>query len=355
MQAVDLCKMVYQGEFGPGHLLSDKIAAMRNFEVEYITALESSTVKSAENIEDIGDNFCRLHITVDTSKWLGQDVIFRMFELSAETLHGTKSQFLDKMQQIKNFCQIGQIPFNAADFDTIIETWQANNYAPFSHSEIFKNEYRPSYRIVHKKYCQFLPIFQHISTFIRTLPFSPKIIAIDGDAGSGKTTLAAMLQQVYYCNFDVNVIHADDFFLPPTLRTESRLQEPGGNVHYERILSEVITPLKANKTFAYRPFDCQIWDFGEEITVNPERLNIIEGSYSLHPTLDFAYNLKIFLKINPQEQLKRLKKRHSHENIVDAERLDKFQNIWIPMEKRYHNHFNVESSCDLVFDTSFYL
>ena len=31
----------------------------------------------------------------------------------------------------------------------------------------------------------------------------------------------------------------DDFFLPMELRTAERLEEPGGNVHYERFSAEV--------------------------------------------------------------------------------------------------------------------
>ena len=38
------------------------------------------------------------------------------------------------------------------------------------------------------------------------------------------------------------VVHADDFFLPPEMRTEDRIgakAAPGGNVHYERMIAEV--------------------------------------------------------------------------------------------------------------------
>ena len=75
---------------------------------------------------------------------------------------------------------------------------------------------------------------------------SPFIIAIDGRAASGKSTLAQQLGEL----LDADVIHMDDFFLPPSLRTKERLSEPGGNVHYERFAEEV--PLlytgKANGT-----------------------------------------------------------------------------------------------------------
>ena len=60
------------------------------------------------------------------------------------------------------------------------------------------------------------------------------LAAIDGRCASGKTTLAAQLQQ----QFDGSVIHMDHFFLRPHQRTPQRYQEPGGNVDRERFLEE---------------------------------------------------------------------------------------------------------------------
>ena len=62
------------------------------------------------------------------------------------------------------------------------------------------------------------------------------IIAIDGMTASGKSTLAEELSQIY----NSPIFHADDFFLPMELRTEERLNEPGGNIHYERMKKEII-------------------------------------------------------------------------------------------------------------------
>ena len=53
------------------------------------------------------------------------------------------------------------------------------------------------------------------------------VIAIDGMTGSGKSTLAEELCQVY----NAPIFQTDDYFLPPELRIEERLNEPGGNIH----------------------------------------------------------------------------------------------------------------------------
>ena len=90
-----------------------------------------------------------------------------------------------------------------------------------------------------------------------------RIIAIDGRCAAGKTTLAARLVK----ELGGDVIHMDDFFLPPALRTPERRSEPGGNVHYERFLTEVLPNLRSGRPFSYRRFDCSRMTLGEEIPV----------------------------------------------------------------------------------------
>ena len=71
---------------------------------------------------------------------------------------------------------------------------------------------------------------------VQALPQSrqPLIVALDGRCASGKTTLAALLQQRTGCS----VVHMDHFFLRPEQRTRERLEQPGGNVDYERFLAD---------------------------------------------------------------------------------------------------------------------
>ena len=169
------------------------------------------------------------------------------------------------------------------------------------------------------------------------------IIAIDGMTGSGKTTLAKELSQMHN---DIPVFHADDFFLLPELRTEERLNEPGGNIHYERMKKEVIDPLingKINDVIKYKPFNCRIQDFGEEKSLKINKINIVEGSYSLNPYFGKYYDFSVFLKINDKDQIERLTKRA-------PKMIDNFINKWIPLEKKYHEAFNLFEKCDIKFD-----
>lgn len=167
-------------------------------------------------------------------------------------------------------------------------------------------------------------------------------IAIDGRCGAGKSSLASNLAAKYHST----VIHMDDFFLPPALRTRDRLKSPGGNVDYERFLKEVAPLLTNHKNGSYRVFSCSEMEFSHSIDFSPHPLTIVEGSYSMHPNLRFLYDYAIFMDVKPKEQQNRLLHR------VGAEALINFQEKWIPMEELYFDYYNIQNVCDIVLDNS---
>ena len=168
------------------------------------------------------------------------------------------------------------------------------------------------------------------------------IIAIDGMTGSGKTVLASELQQIYHGA----LFHADDFFLPPELRTKKRFDEPGGNIHYERMKKEIIDKLKTAKIddeISYKPFICKTQSYGNDLVQKIGKVNIVEGSYCLNPKFGKYYDISIVLKINEKIQIDRLTKRC-------PQMINNFINKWIPLEKKYHEAFNIFDNADITFD-----
>ena len=165
------------------------------------------------------------------------------------------------------------------------------------------------------------------------------VFAIDGRCGSGKTTLANMLQEFYDCN----VFRMDDFFLQPHQRTLERYEEVGGNVDRERFLEEVLLPLKKGEQIHYKRFDCKTFTILPEVIIEPKKINIIEGSYSMHPLLAEYYDFGVFLEIDSNLQRERIIKRNT------PELANRFFETWIPMEDMYHQKMKVKERCSLQY------
>jgi len=185
-----------------------------------------------------------------------------------------------------------------------------------------------------------LPGILSIAKKIRSLSDAQgsALVAIDGRAAAGKSTLAHLLKAQLACN----VFHMDDFFLPQTMKTAERLHTPGGNVHYERFLSDVLIPLGAGKPFAYRPYSCKTQSPEAPVQVVPAAINLVEGAYALHPALSDRYDYKIFVDIPYETQIARILSRNG------AEALRRFREEWIPLEEQYFDAFAIRGQCDLV-------
>ena len=165
----------------------------------------------------------------------------------------------------------------------------------------------------------------------------PFFLAIDGRCAAGKTTLAENIQSSVECN----VIHMDDFYLPFSERTKEEMAQPGGNMDFERLLLEVLIPLRSGTNALYRPYDCHHDTYLPSKELNAAIPTIVEGSYSCHPMLQKNYDLRVFMDISPERQKIRLKER-------ERSSFERFQTIWIPREEHYFTACRIRSCCDLV-------
>lgn len=202
------------------------------------------------------------------------------------------------------------------------------------HSDGYRHREHPAYRLVCSRFIRIFPILQAIAQM------SPgnRVVALDGRCASGKTTLAGQLAKVT----GAGVVHMDDFFLPPRLRTPGRLAEPGGNVHYERFREEVLGSLRNSRAFRYRRFDCSRMEFGEDREIPEGDLRIVEGAYSCHPAFGEYMDLRVFCHVEYQEQLQRIERRDG------VRMLENFRERWIPMEEQYFRSFQIRERAGLV-------
>ncbi len=339
MQLHDMVKLIYQNEFAGGHMITNEEESLTRLKDEFYYVKGCSRYETSIPLyEHIGNGLCRLNLAALAGGTIELSTVNKFFVNTANSIVGSFEVFEEKLDILRDCCREGLLPYSLEELDLYITEYKKQGYPPVSHSQDYRTHYSPSYRIVKEEYCRYFDVFRTIDSLMKSR--ETVNVAIDGNSGAGKSTIADLLGEVYDCN----IFHMDDFFLRPELRTEERLKEVGGNVDYVRFKEEVIDGLKSGREFKYQPYNCQTKSLEEPITVTPKKLNIVEGVYSMHPTLIDTYDLKIFLAIEPEEQSRRILLRNGefmHKRFV---------NEWIPLEDKYFEHMQIRQKCDLVFE-----
>lgn len=333
MSLSDHIKLIYQNEFGCGHLLAAQDAS-----AEWLKAECKTAHPGIHLFEPIGNGYWRLYLKNALESGASLETLNRIVLATASQSSGSTDSLRRKLQLLFQLCQEGKLPYKAGLCQVYLMNYEAAGFPAVHHTPRYKNAYAPSYRVVSDRYARFFELLLRIDRLMAA-EHRPLLVAIDGFCASGKSTLAGLLETCYDCN----VFHTDDFFLRPEQRTPERLREAGGNMDRERLETEVLRPLSEGKDVLYRPYSCKTQAVSEGNIVPFQQLNIIEGSYALHPALRQYYQITAVLDITPEHQWSRLKRRESQKS------LELFRDKWIPLEREYAEATDLFSCTDLVY------
>ena len=144
----------------------------------------------------------------------------------------------------------------------------------------------------------------------------PLLVAIDGRGGAGKSTLAEGLAARLD---DAVVVPVDDF-------GDAELFPWWDRARFRR---DVLDPILAARPARYRPNDWEHGGLGAWRDVGLPRVLILEGVASLHPDLDVAWDLAVWVECPREVRLARGIAR-------DGEGArSQWEDVWMPAEERY--------------------
>lgn len=327
MQPQDVVKMCYQAAHGAEHVLTDVSAAEKYFYEEF----EAVEPREEPLYEEISGEICRVNFAAWKACGMDPSWLLYMFTHSVGSLRIGE-------QILPEYLDVAQRFLHSADLDAYVERYTAIGMPAVHHSEIYRTAERPAYRIISSFFIPILPILQKIAQLPDT--DKVKVIALDGRAAAGKSTVAAYLADV----LGASLVYMDDFFLPPELRSAERFSTPGGNVHHERFCGEVLPYVADAKRFFYRVFDCRKMDYVGQREVPVSRWRIVEGAYSCHPVFGDYADVRVFFDVDPDTQMQRIIARNG------AQMAEMFQERWIPLEEAYYRHCRVKEIADLVVE-----
>ena len=147
MQPTDAVKLIYQNEFGGGHLIRDEEACLNYLRREYADLEKDPT---APLYEDIGNGIVRVNLAAIKAEKLEQ--LGKNFIDSAAKHKGTMESFLNKLEVLRKLTGEGVFAFDTNALSSYLTDYKAAGYPAVSHSEQYRQAYKPAYRIIRKAY-----------------------------------------------------------------------------------------------------------------------------------------------------------------------------------------------------------
>lgn len=145
MEPADAVKLVFQSEFGGGHLIKDAESCRRRLYEEFEKTAHD---ERAELCERIGGGFVRVNLAAVDGDEL--ELLLRAFIDSSGTHHGDTDRFERALREMcGRFGEIG-FSFTEEELASYIREYKKAGVAPVSHSERYRAAYRPAYRVVHE-------------------------------------------------------------------------------------------------------------------------------------------------------------------------------------------------------------
>ncbi len=142
----DYIKLIFQHEFGPGHLIADPEYARTRL----INEWNEVHLLPCEAEQDIGNSYVRVCL-----KGLDEAQLARLneaFVKSANEMGGSNFAFEAKLDEFIVLAKDGAFAFDFEEAKAAVKEYLADGIRPTSHTKQYHDHYKPAYRVVKKEY-----------------------------------------------------------------------------------------------------------------------------------------------------------------------------------------------------------
>lgn len=145
MEPTDAVKLLYQSEFGGGHLIRDEKTCLRFLQREYEATPQRQDIPLAE---EIGGGIARVNLAALDAHGLSVEELGQDFLRSAAQPRGSMELFRGKLELLTALTASGQMPFSLDALQAYLAQYEAAGFPPVSHSDAYRRAYHPAYRVV---------------------------------------------------------------------------------------------------------------------------------------------------------------------------------------------------------------
>ncbi len=142
----DAVKLIYQNEFGGGHLIKSSEESFKYL----IKELENTPANPSLPLSvPIGNGLVRINLPTLTEYRITPDRLNRAFVYSANKIIGSIDSFKKKLEiLIRVTDKTKNAPFTLNELLKYLSEYEKAGYPMVSHSEEYRENYAPSYRII---------------------------------------------------------------------------------------------------------------------------------------------------------------------------------------------------------------
>lgn len=157
MQITDYFKLLYHSALGCEHAISSFERAMGYL----LSEIDRVDMDSEILIESLGFGYSRVHLAY-LSKGLLPETLVKLFFLSAGCESKGSIWLIESVEILRAMARAGEIGVSFDELNAAIDEWRSLGYPAVHHSEIYRQSYNPTYRVIYDRYVALLPTFTAI-------------------------------------------------------------------------------------------------------------------------------------------------------------------------------------------------
>ncbi len=145
MRPADAVKLIYQNEFGSGHMVKNEAAALERLRAEYAATHPRTDIPL---YEQIGGGLVRLNLAALDVCTMPLETVNSAFAATANAVRGNIESFRQKLKLLYLLCEAGTFGFDTEELRKYLAEYEKAGFPVVSHSEEYRSAYSPSYRVI---------------------------------------------------------------------------------------------------------------------------------------------------------------------------------------------------------------